>query len=151
MARKLERMKGRRVTWTFVQLPHHILESNEFAELSNPAVRALLCLFGQYRGSNNGDFTAAWSVMQKRGWKSKGTLYRAIDDLLENGWILKTRQGGKNRCSLYAVTWLPIHECGGKLDVSVSKTPLGTWRKINLSGPLAGQVSPMVVPMRKTG
>lgn len=150
MARKLERTKGRRATWSFVALPHDILESVEFSELSNSAVRVLLCLFGQYRGSNNGDFTAAWSVMQKRGWKSKGTLYRAIDDLQENGWILKTRQGCRNRCSLYGVTWLPIDACGGKLDVSATKTPLGTWRSKNsLGGPLAGHIGPTVVPIRK--
>ncbi|MDH3378269.1 MAG: hypothetical protein OEQ39_15115 [Gammaproteobacteria bacterium] len=151
MARTLLRTRGRRATSSFVALPHNILESVEFSELSNSSVRALLSLFGQYRGNNNGDFTAAWSVMQRRGWKSKGTLYRAINELQDKGWILKTRQGSKNRCSLYAVTWLAIDECGGKLDVSVSKIPAGTWRKISLAGPLAGQVSPAVVPIRKTG
>lgn len=150
MALKLERAKGRKEKGSFAALPHDILESVEFSELSNSAVRALLCLFGQYRGNNNGDFTAAWSVMQKRGWKSKGTLYRAIDELQEKGWIQKTRQGSKNRCSLYGVTWLSIDACGGKLDVSATKVPLGTWRSKNsLGGPYEGHIGPTVVPMRK--
>jgi hypothetical protein len=148
MPRTLTKAKGRRENHSFVALPHHILESAEFAQLSSSAIRALLCLFGQFRGKNNGDFTAAWSVMQKRGWKSKGTLYGALKELQRNGWIVKTRQGGRNRCSLYGVTWLPIDECNGKLDIAPSRVPNNAWRKIASGSPDKDHAGSTVVPIR---
>lgn len=109
--------KGRRGTARFVALPLAILESQEYARLNGNAVKALVDLFSQYNGKNNGDFTAAWSVMQKRGWKSKATLYAALKVLIELSWVVKTRQGGKHVCTLYGVTWQNIDFCNGKLDI----------------------------------
>lgn len=120
--------KGRRDSWTFAKLPHHILESREYAVLSGSAVKLLIDLLGQFRGQNNGDFTIAWSVLRQRGWRSRDTLYRARTELLDGGWIIQTRQGGKHRCSLYAITWLPIDECGGKLDEKPTRVASNTWR-----------------------
>lgn len=98
--------------------------------LSARGVKLLLDLFGQFDGRNNGDLTAAWSIMSKRGWRSKETLYRALGELLDRRWIVTTRQGGRRICSLYGVTWLAINECGRKIDVSATRTPSGAW-KIN--------------------
>ncbi len=133
------RAKARRESGSFAALPHEILDSPEWAKLSVHAVRALLDLFAQYRGENNGDFSATWSRMQKRGWRSKDTLYRALRELQTKGWIVKTRQGGIHRCNLYAVTWRPIDHCNGKIDVTASRVALGTWK--NKSS------SPVVVPI----
>ncbi len=121
--------KGRRNSGSFVAMPHAILESNSYAKLSAPAVKLMLDLYGQYKGSNNGDFAMAWSMMSKRGWRSKDTLYRGRDELLDKGFIIQTRQGGKHRCSLYAVTWKPIDDCNGKLDCSSTRTALGYWKQ----------------------
>lgn len=154
MARTLQRMKGRSSSWNFVKLPVHIIESPEFAKLSTKAIKALLCLYCQYRGTNNGDFTAAFSVMRKRGWKSKDTLNNALNELQDHGWVIKTRQGHTNKCSLYAVTWLPINECGGKLDVLPTKVASNAWRKNNLLVRALGDIAPVVVPigsMKKGG
>lgn len=94
----------------------------------------LLCDMGeQYRGHNNGDLSAAWRIMQKLGWKSRDTLDKAERDLVRAGMIELTRQGGLNRCNLYALTWHPIDECGGKLDVPVTRVPSGLWRAPNSS------------------
>ena len=121
--------KGRRDTWTFAKLPHHVLESREYAKLNGSAVKLLIDLLGQFRGQNNGDFTLAWRVMSKRGWRSRDTLNRARTELLESGWITLTRQGGRHRCGLYAVTWLVIDGCNGKLDVAPTRVASNTWRK----------------------
>jgi len=129
MARTRDKSKGRKATGSFVQLPHAIFQSAEFAELSAFAVKLLLDLFIQYRGDNNGDFTAAWKVMSKRGWSSRDTLDRALKMLLDNGWIIKTRQGGKHLCNLFGVTWLPIDECSGKLDINPTRIAAGTWKR----------------------
>ena len=110
-------------------MPHDVLNSESYASLTAQAVKLLLDLGAQYRGSNNGDLCAAWTLMVKRGWKSKATLYRAIRELEQKGFIYKTRQGGRHCASLYAITWQPIDECGGKLDVRPTNVALGYWRQ----------------------
>ncbi|WP_125181311.1 hypothetical protein [Thiohalobacter thiocyanaticus] len=82
----------------------------------------------QYRGSNNGDLCAAWAIMQKRGWLSRVTLGKAIRELKDTGFIVVSRQGGKNKASLYALTWEGIDECDGKLDIAPRKTPPNDWK-----------------------
>ena len=142
MARTRERVKGRRSNGSFAALPHHILHGEQYALLSAHSVKLLVDLFGQFNGQNNGDYTAAWSVMTKRGWTSKAALYRALNELLALGWIIKTRQGGRNCCSLYGVTWLSINECDGKLDVKSTRTPLNTWKQNNIASPNMDHVAP---------
>lgn len=152
MTRNRLKAKSRRESGSFAQLPHAIFQGPQYARLGAHAVKLLLDLFMQYRGCNNGDFTAAWSVMRKCGWHSKDTLHRALRQLLELGWIMKTRQGGKHRCSLYAVTWKPIDDCGGKLDVSPTRTASGTWKQFVETGnaaPNTGQIIPIAVPNRR--
>ena len=133
MALSRRKAKGRSDSGSFVAVPHAILESNNYATLSAPAVKLMLDLYGQYRGTNNGDFAMAWSMMSKRGWRSKDTLYRARDDLIDNGFIVQTRQGGKHQCSLYAITWQPIDDCSGKLDCSPTNVAPGYWKQVSVS------------------
>ena len=131
MARTRAKSQGRRSGGTYVQLPHAIIQSPEYAELNAHAVKLLIDLFIQYRGDNNGDFTAAWKIMCCHGWSSRDTLSRTLKTLLERGWIIKTRQGGRHKCSLYAVSWLPIDECNGKLDIAQTRVAAGTWKQLN--------------------
>ena len=128
MVRDRRKAKGRGDRGSFVALPHALLESESYSRLSSSAVKLMLDLYCQYKGQNNGDFSMVWSIMRKRGWRSKETLYRARDILLENGIIVQTRQGGKHQCSLYAVTWQPINDCGGKLEHPSSQVALGYWK-----------------------
>lgn len=79
-----------------------------------------------FKGGNNGDLCPAWTLMKDRGFSSKTTLSRAIQELLASEMILLTRQGYfiKNKPGLYALTWAPINECSGKrLDESPTVTP----------------------------
>jgi hypothetical protein len=50
---------------------------------------------------------------------------------MDEGWIIKTRQGGLHKCSLYGVTWLPINDCKGKLEVASTKGATHDWKDIN--------------------
>lgn len=129
MARSRLKTKGRREFGSFILLPKDILESEEYAALTAYEIKLLLDLFVQYNGRNNGDFHCAWSLMQKRGWHSQDTLNRALRGLIEKGFVMKTRQGGKHRCSLYAVTWKEINDCDGKIDVRPTQMAPATWRK----------------------
>ncbi len=110
-------------------MPHSILNHQNYAKLSAKAVKLLVDLFSQFYGNNNGDFTAAFSVMHKKGWKSKDTLYKGLHELIGAGFIELTRQGGRHCCSLYAVTWLAIDDCNDKLDVAPTRVASGAWKK----------------------
>jgi hypothetical protein len=84
-------------------------------------------LASQYRGNNNGDLTIAYSLLKDRGFKSKGTIERSRDELLNANLIIKTREGRFTNpggvCALFALTWQAIDECDGKLEVKSTTTP----------------------------
>ena len=141
--------KGRRETGTYVAIPHCCLTHPNFVNLSAPAVRLFVDLLYQFNGINNGDLCAAWSVMQKRGWRSKGTLHKAIKELREFGWIIVSRQGGRNKASLFAFTFIAVDECKGKLDIAETNVPLGNWKEIKSCARYADQLGTEIVPMRR--
>ncbi|WP_054760607.1 hypothetical protein [Methylomonas koyamae] len=88
-------------------------------------------LTAQYNGKNNGDLSAAPKIMELFGWKSRGSIDESLTELLAFGFIEQTRQGGRNQCSLYAITWQPIDECGGKLDVKSTIVASNLWKPEN--------------------
>ena len=123
------RMKGRRERAPFVGFPKHMVESPEFARLSRNGRSLLFDLAVQYNGYNNGDLSFTWKMAKKRGWKSKGTLQKAKRELEESVFVLTARQGGKNLCSLYALSFHEIDECNGKHYLKTSIVPPHSWRK----------------------
>ena len=133
MARK--RYKGHRQSEKregggFVAFPHVVLRHPAFVSLDAYAVKLLLDVAAQYNGENNGDLCAAWSLMKARGWRSKATLAKAIKGLVETEFLVVSRQGGKHKASLYALTWFEIDYCDGKLDISApTQTFMGAWRR----------------------
>jgi hypothetical protein len=138
MADKRQKTKGRRTGHTFAAKPHNIFKAdckNEIpapaSVLSHMAAHLLDNLIAQYDGKNNGDLSAAPKIMKLYGWYSQGSVYKALTELLALGFIEQTRQGGKNQCSLYAVTWLAIDECKGKLDVKPTNVASNLWKPEN--------------------
>jgi len=107
----------------FVRLFHSLLDSPRYIVLSHTAKTLLVDVARHYNGRNNGDLAITPKVMKKRGWRSNSTLRRALRELLDTELLMLTRQGGRNKCSLYALTWLPVDECGGKLDIKPCATP----------------------------
>lgn len=130
MSRNRLKAKGRRESGTFVAVPKEILESAEYAELGAHEVKLLLDTFSQFNGRNNGKLSCAWTLMRRRGWRSPDTLHRALQGLLDHGWLIRTRQGHNRICSLFAVTWKPIDDCGVELDVRPTSVAPNIWRKI---------------------
>lgn len=126
--RKRRKIKGRAAK-PFIGIPREVVDSEEFGSLSPQATKLLLELARHYRGNNNGDFSAAWSQLKRRGWKSPATLARAKAELIVSGFALMCRQGGRNKCSLYAITWWAIDECGGKHDERPGHVPSNKWKK----------------------
>lgn len=128
MAKSRTKLKGRREEGTFGLWPHACAGHANFAALSINSRALILDFLGQSNGYNNGDLTAAFAVLKTRGWKSRTTVDKACAELEEKGWIVRTRQGGKNRCNLYGFTFRGIDDCKGKLDVPSSAVPLGFWK-----------------------
>ncbi len=131
MSRRSERhrkAKGRASSGSFVSLPHSVLKHPAFATLTPRATKLLIDIAAQYRGGNNGDLSATLKQMRERGWNSSDQLQKAKNELIERGFILVSRQGGRNKCSLYAITWQPIDDCKGKLDIGASNKSLNLWK-----------------------
>ncbi len=121
--------KAKRERGGYAPLPYLVLQSQSLVALSPIAVKLLIDLLAQYNGFNNGDFAAAWKLMKKRGWHSQTTLQKAKDELIDAEFIMVTRQGGRNKATLYAVTFYAIDFCKGKLDVQSTHSPPSTWRR----------------------
>ncbi len=130
VTRSIALQKGRRGTGTFSALPHAITNSHEYATLSPRAVKLLVDMLAQFRGNNNGDLAACPALLKPRGWRSNSGLQRATQELLAKGFLLQTRLGSRNRAALYAITWLAVDECRGKLEVRAGG-PTNLWRSEN--------------------
>ncbi len=103
------------------QVPRELADSLAYRSL--PSVAKLLWhdLMMEYRGRNNGNISAALSVLALRGWRSSATLSKALRYLMAHGFIRETRKGGAaacnlKQCCLYAFTHLPIH-ADDKLEI----------------------------------
>jgi hypothetical protein len=130
MARTRAKAIGRNDAGTFLKIPTVVIDCPNFRALSAKAKALILDMGAGFNGHNNGDLAAPYSWMQKRGWRSKDTLHRALSELLWRGMIELTRQGGLHGPSLYAFTWLAIDQCKGKLEVQATRTPSGKWKHV---------------------
>lgn len=127
--RSRQKHKGRAPSGTFTLLPHAVQDSANWQQCSATAIKLLLDIARQYRGSNNGDLCGALSVLRSRGWNSSDTVGNALKELRHYGLLLLTRQGGLHRASLYALTWHPVDDCGGKLEVVATRAAPGDWKE----------------------
>ena len=113
----------------FLLLPNALLNCPKFRVLSPTGIKLLIDLGGMFNGKNNGDLSAAWKVMQPKGWRSEATLNKAKKELLKAGFIAETRKGRlPNLCSLYGITWQPLNP-HPKLDTGPKGFPFGEWSK----------------------
>lgn len=112
---------------SFSAVPKRVLQSQEFVVLTPYAVKLLFDLLAQYRGNNNGDLCCAYSLMSKRGWRSNGTLQKAKQELENAKFIKLARQGGRNKASLYAITFYRVDYCNDKLDIEDTAYPCNSW------------------------
>ena len=132
---KAGKLTGRsRSGQSFAGIPRIVMESPDFRALSPNARNLLLIMAYYFRGRNNGDISITFSTMKEHwGFRSPETLNKAKQELLRCNMIIETRAGRFQNpgsyCSLYALTWLPVDECGGKLDVKPTTTPV---RKFSL-------------------
>lgn len=127
-SRKRLKFKGRSKGPPFLAIEHRIAESDEFGALSSYGLKLLLELAMQYRPGKNGDLSIPWSRLKRRGWRSQSTVLTAKRELLERGWIIETRMGGRNLCGLYALTYYAIDESDKHLEPG-TVTPPNLWQQ----------------------
>ena len=131
--RALRLAKEARGGGQFLPLNLDVLHSQALANLSPYGAKLLLDIASQWRLGRNGDASAAFEkVMRARGWRSKSTLQKAIKELCASGLIVLTRQGSLHQCSLFALGWLAIDDCGGKLDMQATTRPINAWRDMTV-------------------
>ncbi|HEY0464195.1 MAG TPA: hypothetical protein VGC79_08305 [Polyangiaceae bacterium] len=145
----LERSRARKDkgAWSFVQLPHILLRSTALNSVSGRALKSLVYLAAQFSGSNNGDLQFAWNAARLVGWRSRASHHLSLQELEHAKLIIRTRQGGKNRCNLYALAWFAV-DANEKLDYpwcTGTRTPENEWRKAGqITTPQVGQPTPQV-------
>lgn len=114
-----------------MSIPHRMLNHPNFVSLTPLELKLLIDVWSQYNGRNNGSLTASMSLMQKRGWSSTGSLYKALSSLKKKGFFVVTKQGKKIKgdATLLAATWEGIDESRKDYDPEIkpSHVPLRSW------------------------
>ena len=110
----------------FLKIPYPMIGSDDddlpaIARLSGDAVKLFLIIAGQYNGINNGDLSAPLSKFEQYGFTERSLKIR-LKELLANGFLVKTRQGGLGKCCLYAITTHAICE-SEKYDPDIRPRP----------------------------
>ena len=126
--RRDQRPRGRG-SKQFLMLTMDLIRHSNYRALSPRAVKLLIDVGSFYSGFNNGDLAVTSKVMKGCGWSSNDQLRKALDELLYYEFLIKTRQGGRNHCSLYAIAWEPIDHCKGKHDVAETNKGSDAWKK----------------------
>lgn len=107
-------------------------------KILNALIHKLRCkrVKGQYI-TNNGDLSITHKMLKEEFnvSMSKSTLSNSLKRMIDKGFIIKTRQGGKNMCSLYALTYMKIGDIKGadgkrKIDYPPTEAPSNDWRAI---------------------
>lgn len=100
-------------------LPHAVLDHPDFLSMSWAAQSLLIHICRFYNGFNNGDISIPRLMMKNRGWPA-GTLNKSKKELIDKQWLFQTRQGFKRKCSLFAITFIPIDDSKeNKYDVDL--------------------------------
>lgn len=115
---------------SFTPLRHDLINSEEFAQLTLAAKAIFFCFLGKYKGNNNGDLELPQTTGQaKQIGMSDKTLKNGLKELVEAEFLEITRQGGRNQCSLYALTCFPINETSKQRLELKAKPTSDKWRK----------------------
>ena len=115
----------------YALIPRKVATSDAYLSLTASALKLLTLALCNFNGRNNGDIALTQSNLRKHGFTSADTLNRSIKQLLENGLLVLTRQGGfagggKNP-NLYAFSWLNIPQTT-KLEITTPAKASDAWK-----------------------
>jgi hypothetical protein len=101
----------------FLALPHVVLESPGYRQLSYTARALLLDVALQYRPRLNGKLSASRAYLGPLGWCSEDVRTCALRELTAAGLLIQTRCGRINHAAWYALAWFPLeHVTGVEID-----------------------------------
>ena len=142
MARsQFEKARARKDKGRFAKLPRAAMQSPAVATLNNLPFRVLTIAAAECTGFNNGNINLVRANLKQYGVHRSGAVQTAIDELIERGLLVKTRQGGLGSCSLYAVPWFELTKdpkAIRKLDHPLPRLPdmrFMAWQKQNAGAP----------------
>lgn len=120
---------GVAVSGAWLPLSLTFLRSRAAAELSPHGAKLLLDVLSMLgpNASRNGDISLAPKLLRSRGWPSSATLIAAVRELLDYGLLVKTRQGSRLDCSLFALTLYPLDCDPNKIEVGPGSYGLADW------------------------
>ena len=131
----------------YAAIEHRVIDSPAFADLTFSAQSLLMLMARQLSKDNNGHLQATYSYMQGFGFSDR-TLTRATKELIEHGFLYRTRMGGYQQgASQYAVTWLPIKKREGLLIEWFISCAWRNWKPGEKKSPPAN----LLAPSRKNG
>lgn len=115
----------------YARLSEQVLMCDAYHAIPPWAVRTLIALAAQYRGTRNGSLGLPWHEAQRLGVSQRWQLYGGLQILEAADLIVCTRRGHLAASggvpSLYALSWLPItHPASGVIydeGIRVQKTP----------------------------
>lgn len=115
---------------TFSMMRHDVVHGKEIERLSLAAKWVLMKMIGFYSKGNNGDLSAPLNKSKEIFQLSAPGLKKALDELISAEFLEVTRQGGKNQCSLYALTCFPLNDVN-KAGIALKATdrPSDKWKK----------------------
>lgn len=116
---------------TFTALRHDVINSEEFTALSLSAKWVFIKLCASYNKFNNGDLIAPQDKAKDLFGLSSRTLKTALDELVTTKFLEVVRQGGKNQCTLYAITCYKFNTIkkGNAVILEETSRPLDSWKK----------------------
>ena len=119
----------------FAALPHVVLESDAYLNLSHTARSLLMEVALQLSTGNNGRLLLSGTYLLRRGWRSADVIQRAKQELLENDLIFETVKGHRpNKASWYAVTWRAIDHHPDYDPGAIRGFPRGAYRLVAPKG-----------------
>lgn len=115
----------------FAAMPHVVLESAAYLNLSHTARSLLMEVALQLSTGNNGRLLLSERYLGPRGWKSADVIQRAKKELLENDLIFETVKGMRpNKASWYAVTWRTLDHHTAYDPGAIGGFPRGAYRLV---------------------
>ena len=112
-------------------MPHILVHDSKYLNLSPVAHKTLNYLASQCKKYNNGDLDICEKNARRRGFLMSGaSMRRGAKELQKKGFIELTRQGGRNRNSLFALAWYDVEYDPSKHDYKFGKKTM-RWRVEN--------------------
>jgi len=109
MARRANKTGRSEGEGRFLALPHFLLHSSSYKELSCAARSVLIEIAAIYDGKNNGRIAAGVRWLAERCKIGRDTASRAIQELEDAGFIVTTEKGSfrnhAKRASEFCITW----------------------------------------------